>query len=38
MVAERPKRLAPADVERLQTMRGEPVPFRSRRRAAGAGR
>jgi acyl-CoA thioester hydrolase len=38
MVAERPKRLAPADVERLQAMRGEPVPFRSRRRAAAASR
>jgi hypothetical protein len=31
---ERPKRLAPKDLARLESLRGEPVPFRSRRRAA----
>jgi len=31
---ERPRRLSPEDIARLETLRGEPVPFRSRRRAA----
>ena len=36
---ERPRRLSPEDIARLETLRGEPVPFRSRRRsAAGASR
>jgi hypothetical protein len=30
-VGERPKRISPADVERLEALRGEPVPFRMRR-------
>jgi acyl-CoA thioester hydrolase len=36
LVAERPKRLPPKAVERLESLRGEPVPFRSRRRAGAA--
>ncbi len=33
MVHQRPTRLRPQDVERLDGLRGEPVPFRARRRA-----
>ncbi len=33
-VAERPRRIAPEDVERLDALRGEPVPFRMRRSAS----
>jgi hypothetical protein len=32
LVSERPRRINPADVERLDALRGEPVPFRMRRR------
>lgn len=32
LVAERPKRLAEADIARLDGLRGEPVPFKGRRR------
>ena len=31
LVSERPKRISAADVERLEALRGEPVPFRMRR-------
>ena len=32
LVAERPKRLSEADIARLDGLRGEPVPFKARRR------
>lgn len=32
LVAERPKRLSEADIARLDGLRGEPVPFKGRRR------
>jgi acyl-CoA thioester hydrolase len=31
LVSERPKRISATDVERLEALRGEPVPFRMRR-------
>jgi acyl-CoA thioester hydrolase len=34
LAAERPQRLTDEDLARLEGLRGEPVPFRSRRRAA----
>jgi len=33
LTSERPRRIAPADVERLQALSGDPVPFRMRRGA-----
>jgi hypothetical protein len=34
--ADRPRRLSDADIARLDSLRGEPVSFRSHRRARGA--
>lgn len=34
LVRERPRRLTESDLARLEGLRGEPVPFRSRRRSA----
>jgi acyl-CoA thioester hydrolase len=33
LAAERPRRIAAADLERLEGLRGDPVPFRTRRPA-----
>jgi hypothetical protein len=34
LVSERPRRIGAQDIERLEGLRGEPVPFRMRRKTA----